>query len=123
MRLSDNARICIVLVVTMLVIASAITVLARLALPRLLPPPLAVVDVTATVRQQQERAATHIARARSADERQQHLRHAASFGTALEKAIATLRSECRCTLVLREAIVAGDVPDLTPRLAALLEPR
>lgn len=123
MHISDNAKLRITLVVSMLLVAILSMFAVRVLVARMLPPPLATIDVSATLKQQQERTALAIASATSPDDRQRQVRRAEAFGIALDRAIAALRQECGCVLVLREAIVAGDVPDLTPRLNALIETR
>ena len=120
MRLSDNTRICIALTVMMLVIATLMALTARLALRRVMPPAVATVDVTATLKAHQQRSAMRIAQARSDDERQRALRQAGAFGARLEHAVGQLGAECRCVLLVREAVVAGEVPDMSARLAALI---
>ena len=123
MRISDSAKLRITLVVSMLLVAILSMFAVRILVDRMLPPPLATIDVTATLRQQQQRTALAIAGASSPEERQRQVRRAELFGNALDHAITALRQECGCVLVLREAIVAGDVPDLTPRLNALIQTR
>lgn len=39
-----------------------------------------------------------------------------TFSAEVEKAINTIQEECGCTLIVRAAIVKGDVPDLTEQL-------
>ncbi|MBB3221710.1 TrbI F-type domain-containing protein [Pseudoduganella umbonata] len=102
-------------------LAALTAMICRTMLPGLLPPPLATVDITAIVRQHHVRLAAGMAQAASNDDRQRFRRQSAAYGPALEQAIAALRQECGCILVLREAIVAGDVPDLTARLVALVD--
>lgn len=107
-----------------LALAAAVTLMAllcRYMLLRMQPPPLATVDITAIVKQHHDRLATNVAHAASDNDRHRIQRQTAAYGPALEQAIAALRQECGCILVLREAIVAGDVPDLTPRLVALVD--
>jgi hypothetical protein len=120
MRLADSLPYLLVCL-AMAALAALTAVICWYMLPRLLPPPLATVDITALVKQHHARLAAVVAQADSDDERQRYRRQTAAYGPALERAIAALRRECGCTLVLREAIVAGDVPDLTPRLVALVD--
>lgn len=107
----------------MAALAALVVLLCRTMLLRLQPAPLATVDITAVVKEHQARLAASVARAASDEDRQRLRRQSAAYGPALEQAIAVLHKECRCVLVLREAIVAGDVPDHTPRLVALLDPQ
>ncbi len=123
MRISDNTKICITLFLGMLIVGGLAALGARHVLQRMLPPTLATIELTRALRQHQEHFAGRIAHATSEAERQSALRGAAALGPRFEQAIAGLRAECGCVLLLREAVVAGEVPDLTARLAALVDDR
>ncbi len=88
------------------------------------PPAFAVVDLTGLVRKQQERAIRAMADP-LADEatKRAALASAGEFGKRADAAVVALSQECACVLLVREAVVSGQVEDLTPRLAARLDAR
>lgn len=77
----------------------------------------AVVDLASVVRKNQEAAVALLASG-SADRasRDAALASAEGFGKRLNAEVVELSRECGCILLMREAIVAGDVEDLTPVL-------
>lgn len=82
----------------------------------------AIVDLTDVVRKHQQLSITTIS-AGSADEdsRTRAISEAQAFGKQLDAAIIHLSGECQCVLLVREAVVAGQLDDLTPALKAKLE--
>lgn len=84
-------------------------------------PRIAVVDLAQVVRKHQERAVAMLADA-SADPTSRQAAHASAseFGKRLDREVVALSQECGCVLLMREAVVSGDVEDLTPSLLARL---
>jgi len=95
---------------------AAVYALARSA-PR--PSALAVVDLASLLRAHQATSA------RLLFETPGQLPSAAAAGTAyvqaLDAAVKATSRECRCTLLVREAVVAGELPDLTATVAARIK--
>jgi len=81
----------------------------------------AVVDLATVVRKNQEAAVSLLANS-AADPaaRDAALAGAQSFGKRLDAAVVSLSKECGCVLLMREAVVAGDVEDMTPALLVQL---
>lgn len=106
-------------------VAILIVALLVLAWPRLAghgqPARFGVVDLASVVRKNQEAAVSLLANA-SADQaaRDAALAGAQSFGKRLDAAVVALSKECGCVLLMREAVVAGDVEDMTPALVSQL---
>ncbi len=81
----------------------------------------AVVDLATVVRKNQEASVALLAGG-GADQgtRDTALASAQSFGKRLDAAVIALSKECACVLLMREAVVAGEVDDMTPALMAQL---
>lgn len=81
----------------------------------------AVVDLSAVVRKNQEATVTLLASG-GADQRARDaaLASARGFGKRLDAEVVALSKECGCVLIMREAVVAGEVEDLTPALLSRL---
>jgi hypothetical protein len=81
----------------------------------------AVVDLATVVRKNQEAAVSLLASG-NADQRTRDAALAAAqgFGKRLDAEVVELSRECGCVLLMREAVVAGEVEDLTPALLARL---
>lgn len=77
----------------------------------------AVVDLASVVRKNQEAAVSLLASG-AADQRTRDAALAAAqgFGKRLDVEVIELSRECGCVLLMREAVVAGEVEDLTPTL-------
>jgi hypothetical protein len=85
---------------------------------------IAVVDLASVVRKNQEAAVSQLANG-AADQltRDAAFASAQGFGKRLDAEVIELSRECRCILLMREAVVAGDVEDLTPALLSRLAKR
>lgn len=83
--------------------------------------PFALVDLAAVVRRQQEASVALLADG-SADQRARSaaLASAQEFGKRLDQELVALSKECGCVLLMREAVVSGQLDDLTPVLLARL---
>jgi hypothetical protein len=81
----------------------------------------AVVDLATVVRKNQE-AAVSLLTSGAADQRARDaaLASAQGFGKRLDAEVVALSKECGCVLLMREAVVAGEVEDLTPALLSRL---
>lgn len=81
----------------------------------------AVIDLASVVRKNQEAAVSLLASG-NADQRTRDAALAAAqdFGKRLDAEVVALSRECGCVLLMREAVVAGEVEDLTPALLARL---
>lgn len=81
----------------------------------------AVVDLASVVRKNQEAAVSLLASG-TADQRTRDaaLVSAQGFGKRLDAEVVELSRECGCVLLMREAVVAGEVEDLTPALLSRL---
>lgn len=81
----------------------------------------AVVDLASVVRMNQEAAVALLASG-AADQRSRDaaLASAQGFGKRLDAAVVDLSRDCGCVLLMREAVVAGAVDDLTPALLSRL---
>lgn len=81
----------------------------------------AVVDLASVVRKNQE-AAVQLLASGTADQRTRDAALAAArgFGKRLDAEVVELSRECGCVLLMREAVVAGEVEDLTPTLLSRL---
>lgn len=81
----------------------------------------AVVDLAGVVRQHQEASISALAEKGADDNsRARALAQAKAFGKQLDHEVGQLSSECGCVLLVREAVVAGQLEDLTPALMARL---
>ena len=106
------------------------TAAALVALALTLAPPLhersgpgkfAVVDLAAVVRANQQHTVALLAD-KGADPaaRTSALARTRDFGQQLDREVRALSAECDCVLLMREAVVAGELEDLTPALMARL---
>lgn len=112
--------------VTLLCAASALVAFAvAMVGPRLMErsatPRFAVVDLAAVVRQQQQTSVALLADG-SADRRARSAALAAAqqFGKHLDQEVVALSRECGCVLLMREAVVSGQLVDMTPALLSRL---
>lgn len=81
----------------------------------------AVVDLASVVRKNQE-AAVGLLASGGSDQRVRDaaMASAQGFGKRLDAEVIELSRECGCVLLMREAVVAGEVEDLTPALLSRL---
>jgi hypothetical protein len=80
-----------------------------------------VVDLTSIVQKQQERGVRLLADPDGdVTAKKNAMTAATDFGKRINEEVLALSKECGCVLLMREAIVAGQVDDLTPRLMARL---
>lgn len=79
----------------------------------------AVVDLTQVITKQQERAVRVLADL-NADEasKKKAIESAGEFGKRVNGELVQLSQQCGCVLLMREAIIAGELEDLTPVLLA-----
>ncbi|TWI69293.1 type F conjugative transfer system protein TrbI [Pseudoduganella lurida] len=85
------------------------------------PPRIAQVDLTRILREYQHDTAAMLARLpNDGDTTARALARTAAFGQRLDEAARRLSTQCGCVLLMREAVVAGQMPDLTPRLIELM---
>jgi hypothetical protein len=84
-------------------------------------PPFAVVDLTSVIRKQQERAMRLLADPASDEAaKKAAIAAAGEFGKRANAEVIALSQECGCVVLMREAVVSGQIEDLTPRLLARL---
>ena len=107
-----------------LLVAALLTSAAALAWPRLTghtKSRFAVVDLATVVRKNQEASVALLANG-AADRaaRDSALASAQGFGKRLDAAVVSVSKECGCLLLMREAVIAGDIEDLTPALMSQL---
>lgn len=107
-----------------LVVAGAVLAIAIASvsgLPGKKKAKFAVVDLAAVVRTNQQ-AAVALLSSGTADQRTRDaaLASAQGFGKRLDAEVVALSKECGCVLLMREAVVAGEVEDLTPTLLSRL---
>lgn len=81
----------------------------------------AVLDLASLVRVNQQKSVALLAD-KGADQssRAAVLSQARDFGKQLDHEVRELSAECGCVLLMREAVVAGDLEDLTPALMSRL---
>lgn len=81
----------------------------------------ATVDLASVVRKRQESSVALLADA-SNDRRARDaaLASAREFGERLDRELAEMSGECGCVLLMREAVVSGQLDDLTPALLSRL---
>lgn len=81
----------------------------------------ATVDISAPVRHREAQFTALLSGKEVSDrDRETAYRLVQSIGPEIEKAVATLQAECRCTILVKSAVVAGSGLDLTPRLLELM---
>lgn len=81
----------------------------------------AVVDLASVVRQHQEASISAFSDKGADDNsRARALAQAKAFGKQLDYEVSQLSGECGCVLLVREAVVAGQLEDLTSVLTARL---
>ena len=105
--------------------SGVIVAIAFMTLPRLKHQSherFAVVDVASVVRAHQQKAVALLA-AKGAEQsaRTAVLAQTHDFGQQLDHRVRELSDECGCVLLMREAVVAGDLEDLTPALISRLD--
>ena len=112
--------------IILLCVASAVLAfLVALFGPRLLnrQPKMhfATIDLTGVIRKQQESNIRLLA-SPTADEgaKKTALAEASEFGKRANAEVLALSVECECVLLMREAVVAGQIEDMTPRLLVRL---
>lgn len=103
---------------------AAIVAVAFMVVPRLKHQGhgrFAVVDLASVVRTNQQKAVALLAD-KGADQvsRTAAMTQARDFGQQLDHEVRELSAECGCVLLMREAVVAGDLEDLTPALMSRL---
>lgn len=106
------------------------TAAALVALALALTPPmkgrighgkLAVVDLAAVVRANQQQTVVLLADTGSDPAAKANaLARTRDFGQQLEREVRAMSAECDCVLLMREAVVAGELEDLTPALMTRL---
>lgn len=86
---------------------------------------IGIVDVSAVYRTKETEFASLVTASRSEEDRQRAQDLATSFARRLPQALGELPAECRCLVVIKEAIAgpSAHTVDLTPRLIAKLEAR
>lgn len=81
----------------------------------------AVVDLASVVKIKETEFTTLLSRPNVSDEdRKAAYLIVRRIGPAIERAVDRLQKECRCTIVVKSAVIAGPAEDLTPRLKAML---
>ena len=84
----------------------------------------AVVDLTSIMASMQELSIKAIADINTPPEvRSRAVESAKQFGTQVGAATAELSLQCGCVVLMKEAVVSGDLPDLTAELVAKLKAR
>lgn len=82
---------------------------------------IATVNITEVIANQQERSIKDLVDGGGDDrKRKDALRLAEAFGKRINDEVAAMSFECKCLILMREAVVAGDVEDMTARLVARL---
>ena len=82
----------------------------------------ATVDLSAAVTSAQEQSIKMLMDANTKDvDRAVALERTKQFGAKVSAATAQLATECGCVLLVKEAVVAGSLPDLTPQLLEKLK--
>lgn len=81
----------------------------------------AVLDLASVVKIKETEFTTLLSRPNVSDEdRKAAYLIVRRIGPAIERAVDRLQKECRCTIVVKSAVIAGPAEDLTPRLKAML---
>lgn len=81
----------------------------------------AAVDLSALIRKNQERGLRLLADPTTSDSmKKEAIAMSAEFGKRADAEVSNLSRDCACILLMREAVVAGDIEDLTPVLAKRL---
>ncbi|MDP2369166.1 TrbI F-type domain-containing protein [Rhodoferax sp.] len=111
--------------VMLCLVAATLAFLIALLVPRLTNGPraarYAVVDLTGVVARVQEENVRTITSASTGEAaKKQAMERAAAFGNQVNAAVVNLSQECDCVILMREAVIAGAVEDLTPLLLAKL---
>lgn len=82
---------------------------------------LVSVDLTSLIASNQQQTVKEIVSSETDPAKRKAAQASAeAFGRRVNAAVADLARECGCIVLMREAIVAGDLEDLTPALAARL---
>lgn len=85
------------------------------------PQRFAYVDLTTVVSKKQEQSVRALADPNATDDtKKKALKEAQEFGARVDKALLELAGQCQCTLLMKEAVVSGQLEDMTQRLSALL---
>lgn len=86
---------------------------------------IGIVDVSEVYRAKEAEFASLVTASRTEEDRQRAQDLATSFARRLPQALGELPAECRCLVVIKEAIAgpSAHTVDLTPRLKAKLESR
>jgi hypothetical protein len=102
----------------------ATTLIGTRLMARAPQPKFAVVDLAAVVRKHQEKAVALLADG-AADQtlKRTALSSASEFGRRLDREVVDMSKECGCVLLMREAVVSGQIEDLTPQLLVRLATR
>ncbi len=113
------------LVVSLCIASAAIAFLVAIAGTRYIDKGgrarFAVVDIAGLVAKHQERAVRMLADPASDEAtKKAAIASAGEFGKRVNAEVLALSQECGCVLLMREAVVAGQLEDLTPRLVARL---
>ena len=81
----------------------------------------ATVDLTGIVAKHQEKAVRALASDEAdAASKRTALEEASMFGKKLDETLIATATECRCVLLVKESVVASNLPDLTAVLMAKL---
>lgn len=85
------------------------------------PARIAVIDLAAVVRANQQQTVALLAdQGTNPAARTSALARTRDFGQQLDREVRALSAECDCVLLMREAVVAGELEDLTPALMTRL---
>lgn len=116
-----NTRTIILLCVASAVLAFGVALFGPRLLNRQAKIHFATIDLTGVIRKQQESNIRLLTNATADDgAKKAALAEASEFGKRANAEVLALSSECGCVLLMREAVIAGQIEDMTPRLLARL---
>lgn len=114
-----NGRYVALLCLASAALALAVALFGPKLLSRAPKQRFATVDLSGLVARQQEQSVKQIAGGEGDEaKRKAALAAAEAFGNRVNAEAINLARECGCVLLMREAVIAGEVEDLTPVLAA-----
>ncbi len=114
-----NTRTVILLCVASALITLAVALLGPKLLSRTPKQRFVTVDLSGLIARQQEQSVKQLASGEGDEaKRRVALAAAETFGKRVNAEAHALARECGCVLLMREAVVAGEVDDLTSVLAA-----
>lgn len=116
-----NPRILVSLCIASAAVAFVVAIVGARVLDKGNRTRFAVVDLTGVITKHQEKAVRMLADPGSDETaKKAAIVSAGEFGKRVNAEVLAISQECACVVLMREAVVAGQIEDLTPRLVARL---